>query len=37
MGSAGSLAFTVGGSVPVASTTTTGAYTGSFTVSAAYN
>ena len=37
LGSAGSLAFTVGGSVPVASTTTTGAYTGSFTVSAAYN
>jgi hypothetical protein len=37
MGAAGSLAFTVGGSVPVASTTTTGAYTGSFTVSAAYN
>jgi hypothetical protein len=37
LGSAGSLAFTVGGSVPVASTTATGAYTGSFTVSAAYN
>jgi len=37
LGSAGSLAFSVGGSVPVASTTTTGAYTGTFTVSAAYN
>lgn len=37
LGSAGSLAFTVGGSVPVASTTATGAYTGTFTVSAAYN
>ncbi|SDR13687.1 protein of unknown function [Brevundimonas sp. 374] len=37
LGSAGSLAFSVGGSVPVASTTATGAYTGTFTVSAAYN
>ncbi|MFA4940721.1 DUF4402 domain-containing protein [Brevundimonas sp.] len=37
LGSAGSLAFSVGGSVPVGSTTTTGAYTGTFTVSAAYN
>ncbi len=37
LGSAGSLAFTVGGSVPVASTTPTGAYSGTFTVSAAYN
>jgi len=37
LGSAGSLAFNVGGSVPVASTTATGAYTGTFTVSAAYN
>ncbi|TFW00555.1 DUF4402 domain-containing protein [Brevundimonas sp. S30B] len=37
LGSAGSLSFRVGGSVPVASTTPTGAYTGTFTVSAAYN
>jgi Domain of unknown function (DUF4402) len=37
LGSAGSLSFRVGGSVPVASTTATGAYTGTFTVSAAYN
>ena len=37
LGSAGSLAFSVGGSVPVGSTTATGAYTGTFTVSAAYN
>ncbi len=37
LGSAGTLAFRVGGSVPVASTTATGAYTGTFTVSAAYN
>lgn len=37
MGAAGSLVFNVGGSVPIASTTTTGAYTGTFTVSAAYN
>ncbi|WGM31850.1 DUF4402 domain-containing protein [Brevundimonas sp. NIBR11] len=37
LGGAGTLVFTVGGSVPVASTTPTGAYTGAFTVSAAYN
>lgn len=37
LGSAGSLSFKVGGSVPVASTTATGVYTGTFTVSAAYN
>jgi hypothetical protein len=37
LGSAGSLVFKVGGTVPVASTTTTGLYTGSFTVAAAYN
>jgi hypothetical protein len=37
LGSAGSLAFSVGGSTPIASTTATGAYTGTFTVSAAYN
>ena len=37
LGSAGSLSFRVGGSVPVASATATGAYTGTFTVSAAYN
>ena len=37
LGSAGSLAFRVGGSVPVASTSPSGVYTGSFTVSAAYN
>lgn len=37
LGSAGSLAFKVGGSVPITSTATTGVYTGSFIVSAAYN
>ncbi|MFC5344414.1 DUF4402 domain-containing protein [Brevundimonas staleyi] len=37
LGAAGTLVFNVGGTVPVASTTTTGAYTGTFTVSAAYN
>lgn len=37
LGSAGSLSFRVGGSVPVGLTTVTGAYTGTFTVSAAYN
>lgn len=37
LGAAGSLAFKVGGTVPVASTSATGLYTGSFTVSAAYN
>ena len=37
LGSAGTMSFRVGGSVPVASTTNTGAYTGTFTVSAAYN
>jgi hypothetical protein len=37
LGAAGSLAFAVGGSVPLSSTQTTGLYTGTFTVSAAYN
>lgn len=36
-GAAGSLSFKVGGTVPVASTAPTGVYTGTFTVSAAYN
>lgn len=37
LGAAGSLVFKVGGSVPVASTSPTGLYSGTFTVSAAYN
>lgn len=37
LGAAGSLSFRVGGSVPVNSTSPTGTYTGTFTVSAAYN
>lgn len=37
LAAAGSLSFAVGGSVPISSTQTTGTYTGSFTVSAAYN
>ena len=37
LGAAGSLSFKVGGSVPVNSTSPTGVYTGTFTVSAAYN
>ncbi len=37
LGAAGSLVFRVGGSVPIGSTTPTGAYSGTFTVSAAYN
>ncbi len=37
MGADGALAFYVGGSVPIDSTTPTGLYTGTFTVSAAYN
>lgn len=37
LGSAGSLSFRVGGSVPVASTAPTGLYTGTFTVTASYN
>lgn len=37
LGAAGTLAFKVGGSIPIASTTNTGLYTGSFTVAAAYN
>lgn len=37
LGSAGSLSFKVGGSVPVGSTAPTGLYSGTFTVSAAYN
>jgi hypothetical protein len=37
LGSAGSLAVNIGGSVPILSTTPSGAYTGTFTVSAAYN
>lgn len=36
-GAAGTLAFAVGGSVAISSTQASGAYTGSFTVSAAYN
>lgn len=36
-GSAGTLVVNVGGGVPVGSTTPTGLYTGTFTVSAAYN
>ncbi|KQW82943.1 DUF4402 domain-containing protein [Brevundimonas sp. Root1279] len=36
-GAAGSLSFKVGGTVPVASNAPTGVYTGTFTVSAAYN
>lgn len=37
LGSAGAASFGVGGSFPVASTTATGAYTGSFDVTVAYN
>jgi microcystin-dependent protein len=37
IGAAGSLVVNVGGSVPITSTTPTGLYTGTFTVSAAYN
>ena len=37
MGSAGTLVFRVGGSIPVASTSATGLYTGAFSVTAAYN
>lgn len=37
LGAAGTLVFKVGGSVPIGSTTPTGAYAGTFTVSAAYN
>lgn len=37
LGSAGTLVFKVGGSVPVDSTSATGLYTGTFTVAAAYN
>jgi len=37
LGSAGSLVFRVGGSVPVASTSATGLYSGTFSVTAAYN
>ncbi len=37
LGSSGSLIFKVGGSVPIAATSVSGAYTGTFTVSAAYN
>jgi hypothetical protein len=37
IGSAATLVVNVGGSVPVGSTTSTGLYTGTFTVSAAYN
>lgn len=37
LGSAGSLGFNVGGSVSVDSATNTGTYSGTFTVSAAYN
>jgi hypothetical protein len=37
LGSAGTLAFQMGGSFPISSTTTTGAYSGSYTVSVTYN
>jgi hypothetical protein len=37
LGSAGTKVFYVGGSIPIANNTATGAYTGSFTVSASYN
>jgi len=37
LGSAGTATFTAGGSLPVASTTTTGAYTGTYNVTVAYN
>jgi len=37
LGAAGSLVFNVGGSVPITSTSATGLYSGTFTVSAAYN
>jgi len=37
LGSAGTATFTAGGTMPVTSTTTTGAYTGSYSVTAAYN
>ena len=37
LGSSGSLAFGVGGSIPLASTTATGAYTGTFLVTVQYN
>ncbi len=37
LGAAGTLVFRVGGSVPVASTSATGLYTGTLTVTAAYN
>ena len=37
LGSAGTLGFQMGGSFPISSTTTTGAYSGSYTVSVAYN
>ncbi len=37
LGSAGTATFTSGGTLPVTSTTTTGAYTGNYTVTVAYN
>lgn len=37
LGAAGALVFRVGGSIPVASTSATGLYTGTFSVTAAYN
>lgn len=37
LGSAGTKTFNVGGSIDIASTTTSGAYTGTLTVTAAYN
>ena len=37
LGSAGTLAFGVGGSIPLANTTATGAYTGTFQVTVQYN
>ncbi len=37
LGSSGTLAFGVGGSIPIANTTATGAYTGTFQVTVQYN
>jgi len=37
LGAAGTASFSVGGSIPILATTTTGAYTGNLTVTVAYN
>ena len=37
LGSAGTATFTAGGTLPITSTTTTGAYTGSYSVTVTYN